>query len=86
MLYSLSRAALFKLEPETAHAMSLAAIARAGTVPPVRAALAACFCVPDAEPVEAFGLTFPNRVGLAAGYDKDGEGWRGLATLGFGHV
>ncbi len=86
MLYPLSRAALFKLEPETAHAVSLAAIARAGDLPPVRAALAACFCVPDAEPVEAFGLRFPNRVGLAAGYDKDGEGWRGLAALGFGHV
>jgi len=86
MLYPLSRAALFKLEPETAHAVSLAAIAKAGAVPPVRAALAACFRVPDAEPVEAFGLTFPNRVGLAAGYDKDGEGWRGLAALGFGHV
>lgn len=86
MLYPISRAALFRLEPETAHALSLAAIARAGRVAPVRAALAACFCVPDAEPVEAFGLEFPNRVGLAAGYDKNGEGWRGLATLGFGHV
>ncbi len=86
MLYPLSRAALFKLEPETAHAVSLAAIARAGTIAPIRAALAAAFCVPDAEPVEAFGLRFSNRVGLAAGYDKDGEGWRGLATLGFGHV
>ena len=86
LLYSISRAALFKLEPETAHAMTLAAIARAGAVAPVRAALAARFCVPEAEPVEVFGLTFPNRVGLAAGYDKDGEGWRGLAALGFGHV
>jgi dihydroorotate dehydrogenase len=36
--------------------------------------------------VRAFGLSFPNRVGLAAGYDKDGEGWRGLAALGFGHI
>jgi len=86
MLYPISRAALFKLEPETAHALSLAAIARAGALPPVRAALAAMFCVPDADPVEAFGLTFPNRIGLAAGYDKDGEGWRGLAGLGFGHI
>lgn len=86
MLYPLSRAALFRLEPETAHAVSLAAIARAGTIPPIRAALAAAFCVPDAEPVDVFGLHFSNRVGLAAGYDKDGDGWRGLATLGFGHV
>jgi dihydroorotate dehydrogenase len=36
--------------------------------------------------VEAFGLTFPNPIGLAAGYDKDGLGWRGLACLGFGHI
>ncbi len=86
MLYPIPRAALFKLEPETAHAVTLAAIAKAGAVPPIRAALAAAFCVPDAEPIDAFGLRFPNRVGLAAGYDKDGEGWRGLASLGFGHV
>jgi dihydroorotate dehydrogenase len=36
--------------------------------------------------VRAFGLDFPNPVGLAAGYDKDGLGWRGLACLGFGHI
>lgn len=86
MLYPLARSALFKLAPETAHAVSLAAIARVGAIPPMRAALAAQYCVPDAEPVDAFGLTFPNRIGLAAGYDKDGEGWRGLACLGFGHI
>lgn len=38
------------------------------------------------QPVSAFGLRFPNPVGLAAGYDKDGIGWRGLAAMGFGHV
>ncbi len=86
VLYPLARAALFKLAPETAHDLSLAAIARAGAIPPVRAALAARYCWPEAEPVEVFGLRFPNRVGLAAGYDKDGEGWRGLAALGFGHI
>lgn len=37
-------------------------------------------------PVEAFGLRFNNPIGLAAGYDKDGIGWRGLACLGFGHI
>jgi len=31
-------------------------------------------------------LNFSNPIGLAAGYDKDGLGWRGLATLGFGHI
>ena len=48
--------------------------------------MASRFCVPDADPVEVFGLSFPNRVGLAAGYDKDGDGWRGLTCLGFGHI
>jgi len=38
------------------------------------------------KPVSAFGLEFTNPIGLAAGYDKDGLGWRGLACLGFGHI
>jgi dihydroorotate dehydrogenase len=36
--------------------------------------------------VDCLGLKFPNPVGLAAGYDKDGLGWKGLAMLGFGHL
>ncbi len=86
MLYPLTRALLFRLDPERAHALALTAIGRAGAIPPLRAALAAQYSVRDAQPVEAFGIRFPNRVGLAAGYDKDGEGWRGLAALGFGHI
>lgn len=86
MLYPLTRSVLFRLEPERAHALALKAIAHAGAIPPLRAALAAQYSVQDAEPVEAFGIRFPNRVGLAAGYDKDGEGWRGLSALGFGHI
>ena len=38
------------------------------------------------KPVEVFGLTFKNPVGLAAGYDKDGLAIRGLSALGFGHI
>ena len=38
------------------------------------------------EPVHLLGLTFPNRVGLAAGMDKDGRGLRAWGALGFGHV
>ena len=86
VFYPLARSALFKLAPETAHAVTLAAIAKVGAIAPLRAALAAQYRVADAEPIEVFGLRFPNRVGLAAGYDKDGEGWRGLASLGFGHI
>jgi len=84
--YLLSRSLLFRLDPETAHGLSLKAIARVGLTPGLRSAVATRFCVPEAEPAEVFGLSFPNRVGLAAGYDKDGDGWRGLACLGFGHI
>jgi dihydroorotate dehydrogenase len=85
-LYPLSRSLLFRLDPETAHGLSLAAIARVGRTPGLRSAVASMFAAPDVEPVEVFGLRFPNRVGLAAGYDKDGVGFRGLACLGFGHI
>lgn len=37
-------------------------------------------------PVEAFGLRFPNAVGLAAGFDKNGRAWPAAAAMGFGHV
>jgi dihydroorotate dehydrogenase len=86
LLYPLSRSLLFRLDPETAHGLSLSTIAKAERVPGLRALLSAQYSEPDAEPVEVFGLQFPNRVGLAAGYDKDGDGWRGLACLGFGHI
>lgn len=86
MFYPLSRSFLFRLDPEVAHTLSLETIARVGRIPGLRALVASQFTVPDTEPVEVFGLRFPNRVGLAAGYDKDGDGWRGLACLGFGHI
>jgi dihydroorotate dehydrogenase len=86
MLYPLSRALLFRLDPETAHHLAIRALAAASATPGVCAALAARYREPDPTPVEALGLRFPNRVGLAAGWDKDGLAWRGLAALGFGHV
>lgn len=66
------------LDPETAHALALAALKRA---PLPRAA-------PDDERlrVEAFGLTFPNPVGIAAGFDKHAEVPDQLLRLGFGFV
>jgi dihydroorotate dehydrogenase len=84
-MYPLFRSLLFRLDPETAHALTLRLIRLAGQLPPVRAFLRRVFAAP-ARPVQAFGLTFTNPIGLAAGYDKDGLGWRGLATLGFGHI
>ena len=42
--------------------------------------------VPEQKPVELFGLKFPNRVGLAAGFDKQARMWTAAGALGFGHV
>jgi dihydroorotate dehydrogenase len=86
VLYPLTRSLLFRLDPEVAHELSLGVMRRVGAVPAVRAAVAAAFSTPPDDPVEAFGLTFRNRIGLAAGYDKDGDAWRGLTALGFGHI
>ncbi len=57
-------------------------------VPPLRAALEAWHRGGGGalRPVEAFGLRFPNAIGLAAGFDKNARAWPAAAALGFGHV
>ena len=75
---------LFKLDPEAAHQLTLRLV-QLGGLKPFRPILRALYSAPQ-KPVSAFGLTFPNPVGLAAGYDKDGRALRGLAALGFGHL
>lgn len=84
-LYPTFRSYLFKMEPEKAHNLTLQMVRLAGIIPPARWLLAAMFSAP-AKPVTAFGLSFRNPVGLAAGYDKDGIAVKGLSTLGFGHI
>ncbi len=86
MMYQRLRTLLFRLPPETAHGLALQLIRLTGAIAPLNALVARLFAAPRCPPVTAFGLTFANRVGLAAGYDKDGLGWRGLAALGFGHI
>jgi dihydroorotate dehydrogenase len=84
-VYRLFRSFLFRLDPETAHGLTLHLVRLAGIFPLSRWMLEAIFSVPE-RPVQAFGLTFKNPVGLAAGYDKDAVAVRGLAALGFGHI
>ena len=83
-MYPFFRSFLFRLEPEIAHQLTLQ-LMRIGGVEPLRSILNSFFSAPSS-PVSAFGLTFKNPVGLAAGYDKDAEAIRGLSTLGFGHL
>jgi dihydroorotate dehydrogenase len=83
-MYKLIRSLLFRLDPETAHHLTLQ-LMRIGGVRPINSILRMLYSATE-RPVEAFGLTFKNPVGLAAGYDKDGIAVRGLSALGFGHI
>lgn len=84
-MYKYFRSLLFRLDPETAHQLTLYTIRLAGNFPLSRWFLTQIYKAP-AKPVQAFGLTFKNPVGLAAGYDKNALAIRGLSTLGFGHL
>lgn len=84
-MYSLFRPLLFSMDPERVHALTLRLLRVVGQLPPLGDFVRSLYRVPE-KPVQVFGLTFSNPVGLAAGYDKDGTAWRGLACLGFGHI
>jgi dihydroorotate dehydrogenase len=83
-----ARPLFFHLSPEQAHEVAVHALTALSHLAPLRRALEAWSRLPAARfsPVEMCGLTFPNRVGLAAGFDKNAECWRAAAALGFGHV
>ena len=84
-MYPFFRKYLFQLDPEQAHRLTLSALRLAGDFFLSRWILQLA-CAAPAKPVTAFGLSFQNPVGLAAGYDKDAIALRGLTALGFGHV
>jgi dihydroorotate dehydrogenase len=86
-MYQLIKPLLFKLDPERAHNLTLQLIKWAGIFSPTYWLLQRMFEVNDPRlEVEVFGLKFKNRVGLAAGYDKNGVAVKGLSALGFGHI
>lgn len=80
-MYRFARPALFALDPEQAHRLTLAGLQRAA---PLARRLYA-HRVAD-QPCTVMGLRFPNPVGLAAGLDKNGACIEGLAALGFGFL
>jgi dihydroorotate dehydrogenase len=80
--YSLARPFLFGLDPETAHELTMFSLARLQRTPlewAYRKSLVH-------DPVVLAGLAFPNRVGLAAGLDKNARCIDGLAAMGFGFI
>jgi len=85
-MYQLLRPILFTMDPERAHSRIIALMALIGRLDPLRELLRRLYLPARVRPVNVSGLTFPNPVGLAAGYDKDCTAWRGLSCLGFGHL
>ncbi|OGO19057.1 MAG: dihydroorotate dehydrogenase (quinone) [Chloroflexi bacterium RBG_16_48_8] len=86
-IHPLLRRILFLLDPERAHQLTLRLVSLAGVLPPVQFLLRQTFSYSSPGlAINLFGLKFPNPLGLAAGYDKDGLGMHGLACLGFGHI
>jgi len=84
-MYRLLRPLLFTLEPESAHQLTLRLLQLTGNFSISNLLLKQIYKA-KSKPVEAFGFTFKNPVGLAAGYDKNGIAMNGLNMLGFGHV
>ena len=80
--YALTRPFLFGLDPEAAHELTLGSIARLQNTP------AMCLWAQPRvdDPVTVAGLRFPNRIGLAAGLDKNGRCIDGLGAMGFGFI
>ena len=84
-LYGLSKPLLFSIPPETAHSLSLQALGLSGKFSWSRALLRTMFA-PSNDPISLFGKELPNRIGLAAGYDKNATALDGLEAMGFGHI
>ena len=80
--FPLARPFLFGLDPEHAHELTMAALAAIQRTPMI-----AVVSQPRVhDPVSIAGLTFPNRIGLAAGLDKNGRCIDAFGAMGFGFV
>ncbi len=80
--YALTRPFLFGLDPEAAHDLTLGALARIQHTP----LICAVSQTRINDPLTVAGLKFPNRIGLAAGLDKNGKCIDGLGAMGFGFI
>lgn len=86
-MYRALRPLLFKLDPTTAHEAAFAALGLLEHLRPLRGGVGLASRVQDPSlEVCTMGLTFPNPIGVAGGFDKDGRRAAALLALGFGHV
>jgi len=86
-MYFLLKPILFKFDPETVHHVVTAGLKRFNRIPGGAALSRALWYTKDPGlEKEVFGLKFENPVGLAAGFDKNGEFIGEMANLGFGYI
>ena len=84
-VYSLLKPFLFRLNAERAHYFTVNSLKTALRIPFVKSMLDKRKKRYDS-PIEIQGITFPNRLGLAAGFDKNAEYFSQMASLGFGSI
>lgn len=80
-LFKIARAILFNMDPEKAHDLALKILDK-GPIQRINRSLHKTDC----SNFDCLGLNFPNRVGLAAGLDKNGDYIDALASMGFGFI
>jgi dihydroorotate dehydrogenase len=81
---SLLRPLLFQLDPEAAHHLAMRMLGKMSSRPALLRPLRRFQPAPN--PTTLFGVNFPNRVGLAAGFDKNGVALPAWAAMGFGFI
>ena len=87
MIYEkIIRPALFNKDPEWTHDTAKSLLKTLSALTPVCKILEKSNFSKNLQPIELFGLNFPNAVGLAAGMDKDADFVPAATALGFGHV
>lgn len=87
MYKSILKPLFFLFAPERAHHLTLALLKMTLGIPLIGAAFRSFYRIQDPRlEREVFGLRFPNPVGLAAGFDKDGKHFRAMSALGFGFI
>lgn len=86
-MYQLLKPLLFKLDAEKAHKLVAKSWNTICSIPILSSLLKSYYTVSSpALERKVFGITFPNPVGLAAGFDKDGKYIKSMSALGFGFI
>lgn len=86
-MYTIFRSFLFLFSPEKAHHITAALMRGILQIPGMKSIWKSLFCITDKGLEKTvFGITFPNPVGLAAGFDKDAKMFEDLAYCGFGFI